>query len=63
MYKCVESKKITNDIDIPDKFSDLFGKQESILVISAWKYPGVTVPNENIPIEIENEIYEGENFK
>lgn len=61
MYKYVDIKQQMN-INIPEKFENLFQKQKSILVISSWKYPGITNNNGVIPIEIENEIYESENL-
>ncbi len=61
MYKYIEIEKLIN-LDIPEKFENLFKNQKSILIISAWKYPGVTRANENIPIEIENEIHESNNL-
>jgi len=57
MYKEIDSDVVLN-LDVPKKFENLFKKQKQLLIVSAWKYPGVTHSNKDLPIEIENEIYE-----
>ena len=61
MFKFLDLEKKVENIKIPEKFKNLFEEKKTYLIISAWKYPGVSEINDNLPIEMEKEIYESIN--
>lgn len=46
------------DIDVPEALQGIFKGKRKIKVISAWRYPAVTKPGEELPEEIMAEIAE-----
>lgn len=58
MYQIFQGTQKKVDIDVPEKLKGIFAPQKKVRVISAWRYPGKTNPEEELPDAILDEIAE-----
>ncbi len=58
MYQLKGELQQIVDIDVPEKLRGIFAPKKKVKIISAWRYPGVTTPGEDLPAHIADEIAE-----
>ena len=58
MYQLGKGQNKMQDVDVPASLVGIFQPQKKARVISAWRYPGVTKPGENLPEMVLDEIAE-----
>lgn len=58
MYQLRDDVQAKVDMDVPEKLAGIFAPRKKVRVISAWRYPGKTKPEEELPEHILDEIAE-----